>query len=160
MLAIGDVTGRALLAHVASRQGIVAVEGLAGLSPEPLHDDRIPSITYTDPEAASVGLTEAEAREKEPGALTGKFVFTANGRALAQGAEQGLAKVVAEPRHGRVLGVHLVGAHVGEMLAEAVLALELEATLDELGSVVRAHPTLSEALGEAALAAQGRALHL
>lgn len=160
VLAIGDVTGRALLAHVASRQGIVAVERLAGLLPQPLREDRIPSITYTDPEAASVGLTEADARAKEPGVLAGTFAFTANGRALAQGSEHGLVKVVAEPRYGRVLGVHLVGAHVGEMLAEAVLALELEATLDELSSVIRAHPTLSEAIGEAALAARGRALHL
>jgi dihydrolipoamide dehydrogenase len=160
VLAIGDVTGRALLAHVASRQGIVAVERLAGLLPQPVRDDRIPAITYTDPEVASVGLTEAEARQKEPGALVGTFAFTANGRALAQGSEHGLVKVVAEPRHGRVLGVHLVGAHAGEMLAEAVLALELEATLDELSSVIRAHPTLSEAVGEAALAAQGRSLHL
>jgi len=160
VLAIGDVTGRALLAHVASRQGIVAVERLAGLSPEPVWDERIPSITYTDPEAASVGLTEAQARERDPNVQVGRFVFTANGRAVAQGKEQGLVKVVADSRFGRVLGVHIVGDHVGEMLAEAVLALELEATLDEFTSVMRAHPTLSEAVGEAGLAAQGRALHL
>ena len=160
VLAIGDVTGKALLAHVASRQGVVAVEKLAGLSPEPVRDDRIPAVTYTDPEVATVGLTEDEARQKDPAAKVGKFVFAANGRALAQGVEGGLVKVVADSRFGRMLGVHMVGPHVGEMLAEAVLALELEATLDEFTSVIRAHPSLSEALGEAGLAAQGRALHM
>ena len=160
VLAIGDVTGKALLAHVASRQGVVAVEKLAGLSPEPVRDDRIPAVTYTDPEVATVGLTEDEARQKDPAAKVGKFVFAANGRALAQGVEGGLVKVVADSRFGRLLGVHMVGPHAGEMLAEAVLALELEATLDEFTSVIRAHPSLSEALGEAGLAAQGRALHM
>jgi len=159
VLAIGDVTGQALLAHVASRQGIVAVEKLAGLSPTPVRADRIPSVTYTDPEVASVGLSEARAREAGLTVQVGTFPFTASGRALASGVENGLVKVVAEARFGRVLGVHLVGAHVGELLAEAVLALELEATLDELTSVIRAHPTLSETIGEAALAAGGHALH-
>jgi dihydrolipoamide dehydrogenase len=159
VLAIGDVTGRALLAHVASRQGIVAVEKLGGLSPQPIADERIPSVTYTDPEVASVGLTEAQAREKGMSVLIGRFPFSASGRAKAQGTTTGLVKIVAESGYGRVLGVHMVGPHVGELLAEAVLALELEATIDELASVVRAHPTLSEALGEAALDAAGRRLH-
>ena len=160
VLAVGDVTGKALLAHVAYRQGVVAVERLAGLWPTPIRDDRIPSVIYTDPEVASVGLTEAQAREQDPVALVGRFVFSANGRALAQGVEYGLVKVVADSHFGGVLGVHMVGPHVGEMLAEAVLALELEATLDEFTSVIRAHPSLSEAVGEAALAAQGRVLHM
>ena len=160
VLAIGDVTGRALLAHVASRQGVVAVEKLVGLSPQPVRDDRIPAVTYTDPEAATVGLTEEEARREDPEAKVGRFVFAANGRALAQGVEGGAVKVVADSRFGRLLGVHMVGPHAGEMLAEAVLALELEVTLDEFTSVIRAHPSLSEALGEAGLAAQGRALHM
>lgn len=159
VLAVGDVTGRALLAHVASRQGIIAVEKLAGLSPEPVSDERIPSVTYTDPEVASVGLTEQQAREKGLPVEIGRFHFSASGRAQAQGADIGLVKVVAESRFGRLLGVHMVGPHVGELLAEAVLALELETTLDEMSSVVRAHPTLSEALGEASMAAAGRALH-
>ncbi len=160
ILAVGDVTGGALLAHAAYRQGIVAVEALAGLSPEPVRHARIPSVTYTDPEVAGVGLTEAQARESDPDAVTGSFVLSANGRAVAQGADQGLVKVVADSRYGRLLGVHMVGAHMGEMLGEAALALELEATLDELSSTIRSHPTLSEALGEACLAAQGRALHI
>lgn len=160
ILAIGDVTGQALLAHVASRQGIVAVEKLAGLSTQPMRADRIPSVTYTDPEVASVGLSEAQAREKDARAKVGTFLFAANGRALAQGTDGGLVKVVADGRFGQILGVHMVGPHVGEMLGEAVLALELESTLDEFTSVIRAHPSLSEAVGEAALAAQGRALHL
>lgn len=158
--AIGDVTGKALLAHVASRQGVVAVETIAGLSPEPVRLERVPSVTYTDPEVASIGLTEAQAREKDPDVKVGRFIFAANGRALAQGTEGGLVKVVADSRFGTVLGVHMVGPHVGEMLAEAVLALELETTLDEFTSVIRAHPSLSEAVGEAGLAAQGRALHM
>jgi dihydrolipoamide dehydrogenase len=108
---------------------------------------------------ASVGLTEAQAREKDVGVKVGKFVFAANGRALAQGVEGGLVKVLADSRFGQILGVHMVGPHVGEMLAEAVLALELETTLDEFTSVIRAHPSLSEAVGEAGLAALGRALH-
>lgn len=160
VLAIGDVTGKVLLAHVASRQGIVAVEKLAGLAPEPVRTERIPTVTYTDPEVASVGLTEAEARQRDAQAKVGRFVFAANGRALAQGVEGGLVKVVADSRYGTVLGVHMVGPHVGELLAEAVLALELEATLDEFTSVIRSHPSLSEAVGEAGLAALGRALHM
>ncbi len=159
VLAIGDVTGQALLAHVASRQGIVAVEKLAGLSPQPVRADRIPSVTYTDPEVASVGLTEARARETGREVLVGRFPFSASGRAQTQASDSGLVKIVAEARFGQVLGVHMVGPHVGELLAEAVLAMELEATLTELSSVIRAHPTLSEALGEAALAAAGCALH-
>lgn len=159
VLAIGDVTGQALLAHAASRQAIVAVEKLAGLDPDPVVVERIPSVTYTHPEVASVGLTEAQAREKGLPVTIGRFPFAANGRALAQGEDVGLIKVVAESRFDRVLGVHMVGPHVGELIAEAVMALDLEVTLDELSSVIRAHPTLSEALGEAALAAAGRALH-
>ena len=159
LLAIGDVTGKALLAHVASRQGVVAVEKLAGLAPEPVRSNRIPSVTYTDPEVASVGLTEAQAREQGIPVIVGTFPFSANGRALAQGSEVGMVKLVAESRLGRVVGVHMVGPHVGELLGEVVLALELEATIDEVSSVIRAHPSLTEAVGEAALAAAGRALH-
>ncbi|MBU2601303.1 MAG: dihydrolipoyl dehydrogenase [Actinobacteria bacterium] len=159
VLAIGDVTGGALLAHVASRQGVVAVETLAGHSPAPVRDDRIPSVTYTDPEVASVGLTESAARDLGLAVEVGRFPFSASGRAVAAGTEAGLVKVVADSRFGRVLGVHMIGPHVGELLAEAVLALELEATLDEMTSVIRAHPTLSEAVGEGSLAALGIALH-
>jgi len=160
VLAVGDVTGGPLLAHVAYRQGIVAVEKLAGLSPLPVRHGRVPSVTYTDPEVAGVGLSEAQARAAGMSVLVGRFPLSANGRAAAQGVEHGLVKVVADARFGRVLGVHIVGPQAGELLAEAVLALELEVTLDELVSVMRAHPSLSEAVGEAALAAQSRALHL
>jgi dihydrolipoamide dehydrogenase len=160
VLAIGDVTGKALLAHVASRQGIVAVEKLVGLNPEPVKLERVPFVIYTDPEVASVGLTEAQAKEKGGAVKVGKFVFAANGRALAQGSEGGLVKVIADPKYGTILGVHMAGPHVSELVAEAVLALELESTLDEFTSVIRAHPSLSEAVGEAGLAALGRALHM
>jgi dihydrolipoamide dehydrogenase len=160
VLAIGDVTGGALLAHVASRQGVIVAEKLAGLSPQPLRPNRIPFVTYTDPEVASVGLTEAEARRGSSDVVCGVFPFAADGRAVAQATEHGFVKVIADSRYGQVLGVHFAGAHAGELLSEAVLALELEATLDELATVIRSHPTMSEALGEAALAARSRALHV
>jgi dihydrolipoamide dehydrogenase len=156
VLAIGDVTGQALLAHVASRQGVVAVEALAGLDPQPVRPECIPSVTYTDPEVASVGLTEAAALDLNKAVSTGVFRFSANGRAVAQGVEVGLVKAVADAGSGRMLGMHMVGPHAGELLGEAVLALEMEMTLGEFASVIRAHPTLSEALGDAALAALGR----
>lgn len=160
ILAAGDVTGVALLAHVAVRQGVIAVEKLAGLSPEPVRPDRIPSATHTDPEVATVGLTEAEARASDPDVLVGRFPLSANGRAVAQGEDHGLVKLVAESGTGRVLGVHMVGPHVGEMLGEAVLALESQATVDQLGALIRSHPTVTEAIGEAALAARGLALSM
>lgn len=160
ILAAGDVTGVALLAHVAVRQGVIAVEKLAGLSPEPVRPDRIPSATHTDPEVATVGLTEAEARASYAEVLVGRFPLSANGRAVAQGEDHGLVKLVAESETGRVLGVHMVGPHVGEMLGEAVLALESQTTVDQLGAMIRSHPTVTEAIGEAALAARGLALNI
>jgi len=156
VLAIGDVTGKALLAHVASRQGIVAVENLAGLDPQPIRDNCIPSVTYTDPEVASVGLSEAQATESGVAVITGKSYFMANGRASAQDSETGFVKVVAEQESGRLLGVHMVGPFVGELLAEAVLALEMEVTLEEWTAIIRAHPTLTEAPRDAGLLALGR----
>ena len=159
-LAIGDVTGRALLAHVASRQGIVAVEKLAGLDPTPVRDDRIPSVTYTDPEVAGVGLTEAQAREQGLPVTVGHFPFAASGRALAAGVEKrATSRWWPNRASGGCWAYIMVGAHVGELLAECVLALELECTLDEVTSIIRPHPTLSETIGEAALAARGHALH-
>jgi dihydrolipoamide dehydrogenase len=160
VLAIGDVTGGAMLAHAAMRQGTVAVERLAGLNPAPVRDDRFPQVVFTDPEVVSIGLTEAQARAQGLEVKTGSFPLAANGRATIYGAESGLVKVVSDRRYGRVLGVHMAGSHLGELTAEAVLALELEATLDELAGVVRTHPSLSEAVGEAAMAVEGLALHV
>lgn len=161
ILAVGDAVGGAvMLADRAARQGIVAVEALAGLAPRPVRDDRVPQVVFTDPEVASVGLTEAKARRAGHAVITGMFPLAASGRAVLSGTERGLVKVVAEEGSGRLLGVHMAGTHLGELLAEGVLALELGATLDDLASVVRTHPTLSEALGEAALTAYGGALHL
>ncbi|GAB4243507.1 MAG: dihydrolipoyl dehydrogenase [Thermoleophilia bacterium] len=157
--AIGDVTGGALLAHVASRQGVIVAETLGGLAPEPVRPERIPAVTFTDPEIATVGLTEEEAKASGLEIEIGRFPFSASGKAVATGHDTGLVKMVADRQFGRLLGVHIAGPHAGELLAEAVLALELEATLDELSSVIRSHPTLSEAVGEAAMAAQGHALH-
>ena len=159
VLAIGDVTGGPLLAHVASREGIVAVEKLAELTPRPLSVYRVPFVVYTDPEIACVGLTEEQALGRGYQVEIGRFSFANNGRAVAQGKGRGLVKVVAEARFGQLLGVHMVGPNVSELVAEAVLAIETEASLGEFTSVVRAHPTLSEAIMEAGLAAAGRALH-
>lgn len=157
--AIGDVTGGPLFAHVASRQGVIVAETLAGLSPKPIRVDRIPAVTFTDPEIAGVGLTEDEAADKGFDVQVGRFPLSASGKAVAIGHDTGMVKIVAERRFGRVLGCHIAGPNAGDLLAEAVLALDLEATLAELTSVIRSHPTLSEAVGEAAMAAEGGALH-
>jgi dihydrolipoamide dehydrogenase len=159
IVAIGDLTGVALRSHVAGRQGVLAVERLAGLDPPPIRRDRIPLVTYSDPEVASVGLREAEARDAGIDLVTGAFSLAASGRAIAMGEEGGLVKVVAERSSGSLLGVHMVGPHAGELIGQAALALELGAKLEDLSSMPRSHPTLWENLGEAALAALGRPLH-
>jgi dihydrolipoamide dehydrogenase len=158
VLAIGDVTGRCLLAHVAFSHAVIAVEKLAGLSPKPARADRIPNVVYTEPEVASVGLTEAQAREGGLGISIGEFPNFANARAVTRGQEEGFVKVVADSGSGRVLGVHMIGPDAGELIADAVSALEKEWTLDEVAEVMRPHPTLCESLGEACLTAAGRPL--
>ena len=158
--AIGDIVDTPLLAHMASAEGILAVEHMAG-SPEarPIDYDRVPAATYCEPEVASVGLTEQQARDRGYEVATGRFPFTALGKAAILGKTEGFVKVVRETRHDQVLGVHLVGAHATDLIAEACLALEIEATTHELFHTIHAHPTLSEAMAEAALAASGRAIH-
>lgn len=158
--AIGDLVGPPMLAHVASEQGIVAVEHMAGRPVPRLFPERMPRATYCEPQVASVGLTEAEARERGYEVVTGVFPLQGNGKAVAIQETGGLVKVVGERRYGQVLGVHLVGPHVTEILAEAGLAVNMETTLEELGGTVHAHPTVSEAVKEAALAALGRAVHI
>lgn len=158
--AIGDVTGPLLLAHVATQQGIRAVDAMAGQNLPPLDYRMMPRATYSHPEVASMGLTEREARETGYEVIVGRFPFQANGRALALGDATGFVKIVAEARHHELLGVHLVGPNVSELLAEPLLAVNLEATIAEIDMTVHPHPTLSEAIKEAAMAATGQAIHL
>jgi dihydrolipoamide dehydrogenase len=157
--AVGDVTGRLLLAHVASQQGVTAVEKLAGQSPPPLNYDQMPRAVYCQPQIASLGLTEAQARERGYEVASGRFPFGANGKAMALGETEGFVKVVADRETGEILGYHMIGHNVTELVGEASLGSALETTEAELAYSVHAHPTLSEALKEAALAVRGEAIH-
>lgn len=156
--AIGDVTGRALLAHVASHQGIVAAETIAGHHAE-IDYNVVPAATFTHPEVASVGLTEAQATERGHEVVTSRFPFAALGRSKTTGDDDGFMKIVAGAEHGEVLGVHIVGASASDLITEGALAITLEATLDELAETVHAHPTLGEVGMEAAMSALGLPVH-
>ncbi|MEM7343861.1 MAG: dihydrolipoyl dehydrogenase [Chloroflexota bacterium] len=158
--AIGDVTGKLALAHVASAQGLVAAAAAAGQETHPLDYTKMPRCTYTHPEVASVGLTEAEAEAQGYAVKTGKFPFQPNGKALGLGDNQGFVKIVAEEKYNEVLGVHMVGPHVTELLAGPTGMIKLESTLEELAHTVHPHPTLSEAVMEAAHVALGQAVHV
>lgn len=158
--AIGDVTGKIPLAHVASAQGIVAAEAIAGLDPAPLDYGAMPGCTYCQPQAASFGLTEAEARQRGAAIRVGKFPFRANGKALALGEYDGFVKLVVEEESGLLLGAHLVGPEVTELLPELVLARAAELGPESIAGSVHAHPTLSETLMEAAHAVFGKAIHI
>ncbi|MBM3942963.1 MAG: dihydrolipoyl dehydrogenase [SAR202 cluster bacterium] len=158
--AVGDVTGKLALAHVASAQGVTAVEHIAGLGPQPLDYQFMPRCTYCRPQIASFGLTEAQAKEQGHDVKVGKFNVQANGKALAQGETDGLVKLVVDGKYGELLGGHLIGPEVTELLGELTMTRLLEGTTLEMGWAVHAHPTLSEMLKEAALSAQGRALHM
>lgn len=157
--AIGDLVPTLALAHVASHEGIVAADSIAGKNPAPLNYDRAPSATYTAPEAASVGLTEKKARERGYDVKVGVFPFAAIGKASIAGENDGFVKIVGEKKYDEVLGVHIVGAHATELIAEACAALQLETTTEELARTIHAHPTLSEAMGEAAHAALGATIN-
>ena len=158
--AIGDVVPTPWLAHVASAEGVVAVEHMAGKDPRPLNYDQVPGCTYCSPEVASIGLTEAKARERGHEVTVGKFPFSANGKARILNETGGFVKIVAEKRYDEVLGVHIVGPHATELIAEAGAALRLESTSEELVRTIHAHPTLSEAVHEAAEAVGGHAIHI
>lgn len=157
--AIGDVTGKMLLAHVASAQGVSAVETMAGLEPPVLDYAMMPRATYCRPQVASFGLTEAQAKAQGYSVKTGKFPMIASGKALALGETEGMVKVVVDAEIGAILGAHMIGAEVTELLGELGLANLLESTTKELGWLVHPHPTISEVLKEAALAADGEAIH-
>ena len=158
--AIGDVTGRMALAHVASAQGLTVAEHIAGLETQPLDYSLMPRATYCQPQIASFGLTEQQALDQGFDVNVGKFNVQANGKALAMGETEGMIKLVVDANYGELLGGHMIGPEVTELLGELTLTKMLEGTSIEIGLAVHAHPTISEMLKEAALDAQGKALHM
>ncbi|HEX6629572.1 MAG TPA: dihydrolipoyl dehydrogenase [Gemmatimonadaceae bacterium] len=159
VFAIGDAVGGKLLAHKAEEEGVVAAEVIAG-KPSEMHHRSMPSVVYTWPEVASVGLAEHEVKESGRAYKVGKFPFTANGRARTMGDTAGLVKFIADAETDELLGCHMIGPNVSEMIAEVVLAFEYRGSSEDIGITVHAHPTLSEAVKEAALAVAGRAIHI
>jgi dihydrolipoamide dehydrogenase len=160
IFAIGDIVHGPALAHVASAEGIICVEKIAGKEVDPLDYKNIPGCTYTNPEIASCGLTEAAAKEAGYDIKVGKFPFTASGKASAAGAKDGFVKLIFDAAYGELLGAHMIGANVTEMIAEIVVARKLETTAHEIIKSVHPHPTMSEAIMEAAAAAYGEVIHL
>jgi len=159
--AIGDiVAGSPLLAHVAQREGIVAATHAAGKETEPINYQQVPNCTYCEPEISSVGLTERQAHEAGHKVRVGKFPFSANSKASILGAREGLVKIVSAEPYGEILGVHMIGPRVTELIAEAVVAMRLEGTVEDLTHTIHAHPTLAEAVLEAAHAVHGMAIHI
>jgi dihydrolipoamide dehydrogenase len=159
--AIGDiVAGSPLLAHVASREGVVAVTHAAGKPTEPINYQQVPNCTYCEPEIASVGLSERQAGEAGHKVKVGKFPFSANSKAGILGAREGFVKILSDERYGEILGVHIIGPRATEMIAEAVMAIRLEGTVADLAHTIHAHPTLSEAMLEAAHAVEGMTIHI
>ena len=158
--AIGDVAGAPMLAHKAEHEGVTCVEAIRGLKAHPLERHMIPGCTYSRPQIASVGLTEARARAAGHELKIGRFPFAANGKAIALGEDQGMVKTIFDARTGKLLGAHLVGAEVTELVQGFVVAMGLETTEDELLHTIFPHPTLSEAMHESVLAAYGRAIHI
>jgi len=158
--AIGDIVHGPALAHVASAEGIICVEKMAGMNPTPLNYDNIPGCTYCQPEIASVGYTEAAAKEAGYDVKVGKFPFSASGKASAGGTKEGFVKVIFDAKYGEWLGAHMIGANVTEMIAEVVVARNLETTGHEIVKSVHPHPTMSEATMEAAADAYGEVIHI
>jgi len=158
--AIGDIVGGQALAHVASAEGIICVEKIAGHHPEPLNYNNIPGCTYCSPEIASVGYTEKAAKEAGYELKIGKFPFSASGKASAAGTKDGFVKVIFDAKYGEILGAHMIGANVTEMIAEVVVARKLESTGMDIVKTVHPHPTMSEAIMEAAADAYGEVIHL
>jgi dihydrolipoamide dehydrogenase len=163
--AIGDVItlggfAHPQLAHVSSAEGIVCAERIAGQEVRPINYDHVPGCTYCDPEIGSVGLTEQEAKDRGYDVRVGTFPFGVLGRAKMAGETDGFVKIVAERRYDEVLGIHMIGLRATELVAEATAVLRLEGTVEELIRTIHAHPTMAEAIGEAAHAAHGAAIHL
>ena len=159
VFAIGDAIGGKLLAHKAEEEGVVAAEVIAG-KPSRMHYRSIPSVVYTWPEVASVGLTEEEVKQSGREYRAGKFPFSANGRARTMGESAGFVKFIADAKTDALLGAHLVGPNVSELVAEVVMAFEFDGSSEDIGITVHAHPTLAETVKEAALGVLGRAIHI
>jgi len=157
--AIGDVAGPPMLAHKGSREGVVLAELLAGKHAHPLNYGNIPNATYCHPEVASIGLTEAQCKEKKLDYKVGRFAFSANGRARTSGETEGFVKIIRDAKYGEILGAHIIGAHATELLHEIAVARENEFTVEEIDLAIHAHPTLSEAVAEACLDSLGRVIH-
>ncbi len=158
MYAIGDVVGGKLLAHKAEEEGVIAAEVIAG-KPVHMHYRSMPSVVYTWPEIATVGLTEQEVKASGRAYKTGRFPFSANGRARTMAETNGFVKFVADAETDELLGCHMIGANVSDLIAEVVLAFEYRGSSEDIGITVHSHPTLSEATKEAALAVLGRSIH-
>ena len=157
--AIGDIAGPPMLAHKGSRDGVFVAEVIAGKTPHPIRYDNIPSVTYCHPEVASIGLSEAQCKERKLDYVVGRFPFSANGRARATMETDGFVKILRDSRYGEILGAHIVASHASELIHELVVARENEYTVEEIDLAVHAHPTLSEAVAEAALDSLGRVIH-
>ncbi len=157
--AIGDVAGPPMLAHKAEHEGVICVEAIKGLKVHPMDKNLIPGCTYCSPQIASVGLTEQAAKEKKLEVRVGRFPFAANGKAIALGEDQGMVKVIFDKKTGQLLGAHMVGAEVTELIQGYVVAMNLETTEEELMHTVFPHPTLSEMMKESVLDAYGRVLN-
>jgi dihydrolipoamide dehydrogenase len=158
--AIGDVAGPPMLAHKGSREGVFVAETVAGHQPHRIRYDNIPSVTYCHPEVASIGLTEDQCKERKLDYQVGKFPLSANGRARAAGETDGFVKIIRDRKYGEILGAHIVASHASELIHELAVARENEYTVEEIDLAVHAHPTLSEAVAEAALDSMGRVLHV
>jgi dihydrolipoamide dehydrogenase len=158
--AIGDVAGPPMLAHKGSREGVVVAEIIAGQKPHSIKYDNVPSVTYCHPEVASIGLTEDQCKEKKLDYVAGKFPFSASGRARGTGETEGFVKILRDKRYGEILGAHIVGGHASEIIHELAVARENEYTVEEVELAIHAHPTMSEAIAEAALDSLGRALNV
>jgi dihydrolipoamide dehydrogenase len=157
---IGDVAGPPMLAHKGSREGVTVAERIAGHKPQPIQYDNVPSVTYCHPEVASIGITEEQAKERKLDYQVGRFPFSANGRARTAGETEGFVKIVRDKKYGEILGAHIVGSHASEIIHELTVARENEYTVEEVDLAIHAHPTLSEAIAEAALDSMGRVLHI
>jgi dihydrolipoamide dehydrogenase len=157
---IGDVAGPPMLAHKGSREGVVVAERVAGHKPHSIRYDNVPSVTYCHPEVASIGMTEEQAKEKKLDYQVGRFPFSANGRARTTGETEGFVKIIRDKKYGEILGAHIVGSHASEIIHELAVARENEYTVEEVDLAIHAHPTLSEAIAEAALDSMGRVVHI
>jgi dihydrolipoamide dehydrogenase len=157
---IGDVAGPPMLAHKGYREGVIVAERIAGQHPHPIRYDNVPSVTYCHPEVASIGLTEDQAKERKLDYQVGRFPFSANGRARTAGETEGFVKIIRDKKYGEILGAHIVGSHASELIHELTVARENEYTVEEVDLAIHAHPTLSEAIAEAALDSMGRVMHI